>query len=181
MTYQVGTRTGWLARLWVLRAALLAAAILCGCSSTASPATAQGSSGSGSRESFQQCLKQHGVTAPTGRPGSGTPGQPPSGNSGAFQKAIQACGRLDPRRGASGGGFGGGFGGPPNLAGLFSCLKKHGVTVSGSGFAALRNLNRGDPEVQKALSACRAQFGPGNGGNGGPPPGGPPAGSPAAA
>ena len=125
----------------------LGAVLLSGCSSsspksaTAHAATAQpSSSASGAAQftAYRNCLTQHGLTLPTGRPGGGTfsrnpsdrpsfsrnPSDRPSGGykgGGGFggfggasadpsaQAAIKACASLAPKGGFGGGG--GGFGG----------------------------------------------------------------------
>jgi signal transduction histidine kinase len=106
-------------------AAIAAVMTVAGCSSSSNSSSGNSSSsGSSQASSFQECLKKHGVTLPSGfgggAPGGGQAGsgsgggQPPSGSTASprprptgaanstFQKAIQACG------GPQGGGFGGG-------------------------------------------------------------------------
>jgi hypothetical protein len=61
---------------------------------------------------FQQCLQDHGVTLPSGRPQGGQPGQRPSLDA-KTQSAFRACTQYLPSRPQ--GGFGGqGFNGPPS-------------------------------------------------------------------
>jgi hypothetical protein len=86
---------------------LAVAVVAAGCGTT-SAAPTPSSSARGGTSSFRQCLENHGVTPPTGRPSGGTPHARPTGAaSNSFRKAIQACGGS-----FGGGGFGGrGFGG----------------------------------------------------------------------
>jgi hypothetical protein len=132
---------------------------------------------------YSDCLKKNGVTLPsfaprnrpsgqpsgqpTARPsgsafrggfggGLGASSSPPAGVSAdAWAKAQQACAALRPSF-APGQGRPGGAGGidATALAAYVSCLKDHGVTVKGTGFAALRSLDRSDPTVAKAVSTC---------------------------
>jgi hypothetical protein len=96
----------------------------CGGSSSTSSSTNAAAAGGGpgrfaSNPKVVACLKQHGVTPPSGRPGGagGPPngtnpgGQPPAGapgragGSAQFQKfraALKACGVTPPQRGAGG-------------------------------------------------------------------------------
>jgi hypothetical protein len=61
-------------------------------------------------ERFQQCLQDHGVTLPSGRPQGAQPGQRPTIDA-KTQKAFRACRQYLPSRPQ--GGFGGqGFNGP---------------------------------------------------------------------
>lgn len=78
---------------------VFAVATLAGCgahqASTSGSSSSQGSSGSGAPQSasFRQCLKEHGVTAPAGGAGGGTPAARPTGSvSSSFRQAAQACG-----------------------------------------------------------------------------------------
>jgi hypothetical protein len=114
-------------------------------------------SGKASETAYTSCLKQHGVTLPNFRPGSGgapeggetrpsfTPGSGsfPSGtgapgrgggfaNNPKFAAAAKACQKLRPKGGF--GGFGGGRGGAGGFnstafAAYRNCLKLHGVTL----------------------------------------------------
>jgi hypothetical protein len=158
-----------LAALLVLTAVGLAA---CGGSSSNSAATtattptttgaaaAGGTAGAG-RAAFAKyttCLKQHGVTLPTRRPGGfgggGGNGGPPTGATGAtgptgrrggffsgansakFRAAQTACSKLLPA-GFRRGGFGGGGAGGGNTAAFAAyrnCLSLHGVKIAAGGF-----------------------------------------------
>ena len=91
--------------------ALAVAVAAAGCGTT-SAAPTPSSSAKGSTSSFRQCLENHGVTPPAGRPSGGTPHARPTGAaSNSFRKAIQACGGSFGGGGFGGGGFGAGPGG----------------------------------------------------------------------
>ena len=60
---------------------------------------------------FQQCLQDHGVSLPNGRPQGGQPGQRPSFDA-KTQKAFRACSQYLPSRPQGGFGGGQGFSGP---------------------------------------------------------------------
>jgi hypothetical protein len=128
-------------------------------------------------QAYSDCLRKNGVALPsfsprsrpsdrpTARPsgsgfrgafggGLGASSSPPAGvSAGAWAKAQQACASLRPSfapgRGRPGGGID-----ATALAAYLSCLKDHGVTVTGTGFAALRSLDRSNPTVVKALTTC---------------------------
>ncbi len=134
-------------------------------------------------QAYSDCLKKNGVTLPsfsprnrpsgqpssrpTARPsgsgfrggfggGFGSSSAPPAGVSAdAWAKAQQACASVRPSF-APGQGRPGGAGGidATALAAYVSCLKDHGVKVTGTGFGALRSIDRSDPTVAKALSTC---------------------------
>jgi hypothetical protein len=130
-------------------------------------------------QAYSDCLKKNGVTLPsfsprnrpsgqpTARPsgsafrggfggGLGASSSPPAGVSAdAWAKAQQACASVRPSF-APGQGRPGGAGGidATALAAYISCLKDHGVTVTGPGFGALRSLDRSNPTVAKALTTC---------------------------
>jgi hypothetical protein len=154
-------------------AALLAAGLLLtGCSSSSSstassastasdsPSASASGNGSAARAAYTACLKDHGVTLPTGRP-SGFPTDHPSGapgNGGAWgggspdparQAAMKACASLRPQGG--GRGNGGGFNSSAMQA-FTGCLKDHGVTLPTSG--GLRALNTADPNTAAAYKTC---------------------------
>jgi hypothetical protein len=96
-------------------------------------------SGSASFQSYLTCLKNHGVSLPTGgrpggTPGSFTPGSTrptiPASERSAYEKAEQACASLRP----SFPGGGSNPGASTEFAAYRNCLKLHGVTLpSGSG------------------------------------------------
>lgn len=153
------------AKLWILGTTLLVAALASSCSigsgaaSTTTPSDSP-SPGSGNSAAFIECLKQHGVNVPSTPPPPGPSGQlPPGTNEGDLQRAIQACGSLAPDGGVNGG--------ASAFAAFTGCLKDHGVTLSGSGSAALGSLDRNDPKVKKALKVCQPLFPQGTGSGGG--------------
>lgn len=142
-----------------LMAGLLATA--CG-SSTGS--TGQGGAQAAGTSAFQQCLRQHGASLPSGGPsfgGTPSPGAslPPGGGQfpggfggGAGSKAFQACRKYAPA------GFGRGrpgAGGLSAFAAFTSCMKQHGVTLTG-GPGALQSLSTASGKVKKAFQKCRA-------------------------
>jgi hypothetical protein len=171
----------------------LGALLLTGCSSSsAKTATAQPSasasasasaSGAAQFTAYRNCLSQHGVTLPSGRPSGGfsrnpsdRPSNRPSGGYGgggfggasanpATQAAMKACASLAPA-----GGFGGGRGvGGTALAAFTSCMKDHGVTVSPSGRPGM--VNTADPKTAAAYKVCAALLpAPGSGAAGATPP-----------
>lgn len=138
--------------------AVVIAGLATGCGSGNSSAPGSGSQGGGTT-SFAQCLKQHGVTLPSGQPGQG--GQPPSGGQGqppggfsGNSSAMQACSKYAPKGSNLGGG---GFSGA-NFTKFVKCLKTHGVKVKGSGPAAFQGLNRNSSKVQQAIQACQGEL-----------------------
>src|SRR5580698_3587316 len=93
----------------LLAPVVLAAAVAAAGCGTTSAAPTPSSSAKGGTSSFRQCLENHGVTPPAGRPSGGTPHARPTGAaSNSFRKAIQACGGSFGGGGLGGGGFGGG-------------------------------------------------------------------------
>ncbi|MGC0316373.1 hypothetical protein [Kitasatospora acidiphila] len=156
-------------------AALLAVGLLLtGCSSSSSntnaasasnsPSASASGSGAAGRAAYMACLKDHGVTLPTGRPSghpSGAPGGGGNGGGGpwggggspdpARQAAMQACASLRPQGGGGGRGNGGGLNSSAMQA-FTSCLKDHGVTLPTSG--GLRALNTADPNTAAAYKTC---------------------------
>jgi hypothetical protein len=111
--------TGRRNRLRVLGPVVLAAALTAGCgASSAAPApssSGSASAGTAGSSAFRQCLERHGVQPPKNRPsgggfggggfgGGGGGGTPPAhAASGAFQKALKACGGSFPHGAGSGG------------------------------------------------------------------------------
>jgi hypothetical protein len=91
-----GTSVGRPASLRVLGPVVVVAAVAaagCGTTGAAPAPSSPASPASGGTTSFRQCLEQHGVQPPAGRPAGGAPHTPPAGAaSGAFRKALQACG-----------------------------------------------------------------------------------------
>lgn len=160
--------------------ALVAALSLAGCGSGGGSPTAsdtgapQASSGPHpGKESFaayRECLTQHGVNPPTGRPSPGAPR--PSMDAAAaqaFRDARQACANLRPAGGLTAGGI---HSGPRRQ--FRECMKQHGVTLpepprrtarpgegpspepsSGRG-GMLAGLDLKDPTVHAALEACKS-------------------------
>jgi len=153
-----------------------------GSSAGASTTTTTSPAGRGARNSaLTACLKQHGVTLPSG--GSGAPGGsgpgasgPPAGGFGGggggpsisipgvsqqqLQAAFSACRSKLP----NGGNFGGGGANGQAFQAYFSCLRDHGVKVPtttpgsssssrpGSALGSLRN----DPKFAAANKTCQA-------------------------
>jgi hypothetical protein len=143
--------------------ALMAGLLVTACGNSTGSTGQSGAQAAGT-SAFQQCLRQHGVTLPSGRPSfSGTPspgasipaggGQFPGGfGNGAGSKAFQACRKYAPA------GFGRGrpgAGGLSALSAFTSCLKQHGVKLTG-GLGALQSLSRASGKVKKAFQTCRA-------------------------
>ena len=91
------------ASLRVLGPVVLAAAVAAAGCGTGSAAPAPSTSASGGSSAFRQCLDHHGIKPPAGRPAGGAPHTahtPPAGAaSGAFRKALQACGGSFPGHG----------------------------------------------------------------------------------
>ena len=136
---------------------------------------------------YRQCLEQHGVTprrpratgtttATTGAsaPTTGTTNRP---DPAAFAAARRACRNLRPAGGLRGGGINSGV-----RAAFRRCMSDHGVTLPGPGPGGagtgtsgtgpgttatinaprggmLNGLDRNDPTVAAALSACRSLLG----------------------
>ncbi|MEY9838569.1 hypothetical protein [Streptacidiphilus sp. EB103A] len=154
----------------------LGALVLSGCSSSSGTATTaqpnSSASGSSQNSAYRNCLAQHGVTLPSGRPGgpggSARPsgarpsGVRPSGGFGggfggasanpSMQAAMQACASVRPSGAAGFGGGGGGFN-STDMAAFTSCMKDHGVTVPATG--GTRALNTADPKTAAAYNTCK--------------------------
>lgn len=131
-----------------------AAAGATGAAATASQGTAAGTSSAGGTggtgaaggfTAYLSCLKSHGVTVPTGRPGGGT-GTRPSGaprsrgagggfggfgqaTSGPAAAAAKACASLRPTGGFGAGGAGNSAALQSQITAYRSCLSDHGVTL----------------------------------------------------
>ncbi len=142
--------------------ALMAGLLVTACGSSTGSTGQSGAQAAGT-SAFQQCLRQHGVTVPSARPsfgGAPSPGaslpagggQFPGGfGNGAGSKAFQACRKYAPA------GFGRGLpgaGGLSAVAAFSSCMKQHGVTLTG-GPGALQSLSRASGKVKRAFQACR--------------------------
>jgi hypothetical protein len=173
----------------------LGALLLSGCSSSsptaaaAHPSSSTSGSAAGSAAgaaqftAYRNCLSQHGITMPTGRPGGGgfsrnpsdrpsfsrNPSDRPSGGykgGGGFgfggasanpsaQAALKACASLAPTSGFGGGrgGFGGGGAGGTALAAFTSCMKDHGVTVTPQQLRSITSST--DAKTVAALKVCK--------------------------
>lgn len=144
--------------------ALIAGLLVTACGTSSTGSTGQGGAQAAGTSAFQQCLRQHGVSLPSGRPSfGGTPspgasfpaggGSPPGGfGTGAGSKAFQACRKYAPA------GFGRGqrgAGGLSSFAAFTSCMKQHGVTLTG-GPGALSSLSSASGKTKKAFQKCRA-------------------------
>ena len=99
--------------------AITLALLLAGCGSNDNSGSASPPAGRGGQppqidqqafERFQQCLEDHGVTLPQGRPQGGQPGERPTFDA-KTQEAFSACRQYLPSR-PSGGFDGQGFDGP---------------------------------------------------------------------
>jgi hypothetical protein len=166
----------------VLLGAVPLALAACGSSSASGSSTSTTKpTGAASEAAYTACLKQHGVTIPTFKPGSfptgGTrptfnpgSGTRPSGsgfggfaNNPAFTKAAAACKSLRPSGGF--GGFGrngaGGFNSAA-FAAYRNCLKLHGVTLPttfgrpAAGTGSTTTTTVPTATEQAALAACAA-------------------------
>jgi hypothetical protein len=125
------------------------------------------SSNSNSKQTFtayRQCLLQHGITHKT-------PGQTRAPDQAAtFTAARKACRKLRPAGGLRSGGFNTG-----TRSAFRKCMTDHGVTLPNFGAGAgsnttgstasavpalrggmLAGLDRNDPNVRQALTACRS-------------------------
>ncbi|MEY9964184.1 hypothetical protein ABIA33_002226 [Streptacidiphilus sp. MAP12-16] len=147
------------------------ALLLTGCSSgstapAAGAAASAGASGSSQFTQYSDCLKSHGVTLPSGRPGgrpsgAARPSGRPSGGAGGFggasanpsqAAAMQACASLRPQ---GQGGFGGGGGaGTTASAAFISCMKDNGVTVTPQQVRGISTST--DSKTVAALKVCKA-------------------------
>jgi hypothetical protein len=137
-----------------LLAALVLVAAGCGGGSSGSASGAATTTATGTTagagagfQALATCLKQHGVTPPSGgrRPGAGGGGGL-SNLTKAQQQALSACRGSLPNGGARGGRFGGGGQSQnPAFAKYTACLKSHGVT-----FGKQSNSTT----FQKAQTAC---------------------------
>ena len=170
------------AALVVLALSVLAAGCGSSSSSTAPPATSPATTNApatvgpagaaGSRRTlpaaFVSCLKQHGLTLPTGGfrrpPGGGgfqrAPGgngTPPTGSSptnrpaetpaqAKRRTAFAACGKFAPQ-----GGFGFGRGGRGGFAAYTACMRKQGVT-----FGPGAKVNLTSPKFKAAAKQCKS-------------------------
>ncbi|MEO3809433.1 hypothetical protein ABGB17_10585 [Sphaerisporangium sp. B11E5] len=161
----------------VLGAATVASAVLLasGCGGVAagtagaqvSPAGAQASPVGDGRAAFAECMREHGVTLPTGRPGGaptarpdGAPSGGPSGRPWGFgamgpeaRKALEACRSLMPQGGpARAGGPRGGVNAGV-LQAFRTCMKDNGAEITGENLRDLTETD--DPKVAAALKKCR--------------------------
>jgi hypothetical protein len=116
---------------------------------------------------YRACLQQHGVLRPTTAPTPGTRRHLDPAQVSTFQAARQACEADRPA-----GGFRTGMFSHHARNGFRMCMRDHGVTLpkqirptTGPGptpteqrGGMLGNLDRHDPAVQKALTACRSDL-----------------------
>jgi hypothetical protein len=137
--------------------ALVAGLLITGCGGSSS-GSGQGGTQAASQSAFQQCLRQHGVNIPTARPsfaGTSSPGGQFSGGGqgGSGGSAFQACRKFAPA------GFGPGGGGAginsSALNAFTSCLKQHGVKVTGTGLGALGSLRNATGKTAQAVKTCQ--------------------------
>jgi hypothetical protein len=109
---------------------------------------------------FAQCMRDHGVDMPDPSPDGGFGGGPAvNRDAPEFQKAIDACrsllpgggdlSKLDPKM-------------IDQLRQFTQCMRDHGVDVPDPdpnsptlGLDQMKNLDRNNPAVQKALDACK--------------------------
>jgi hypothetical protein len=158
--------------------------LIAGCG-TSSPSGSSGSSASGSFTAYRNCLSQHGVSLPSGGPGSGGfggggfGGGGSGGTSSTFQKAAAACASLRPSFGSGGSGGFGGFGGSGGSGGggfytaiqaFRTCMSDHGESIpttrptsppsagSSSADRFLNWLNPSNSKVAAALKACESKL-----------------------
>ncbi|MEV7805937.1 hypothetical protein AB0O28_23620 [Microbispora sp. NPDC088329] len=157
-------------------AAAALAVTLTGCGGgddTAATTTTQAAGGGSTadpRAAFTACLRENGVTLPTGRPSGMPNGRPsgrpsawpsgrPDGGFGGFRsmdpatsKAFEACRSLMPQGGR--GGFGGRRGVDPQAMQAFrTCMKDNGAELPAGG--RLRDPATADPKVAKAYDKCK--------------------------
>jgi hypothetical protein len=136
-------------------------------SASAAPVSSASSKAGNGFAAYTACLKQHGVTIPTGRP-STRPSPGASGRLGrfgfggeanqpAFKAAQAACQSLMPR------GRNGGQQDLQALQAFRTCLSSHGVTLptpspgtqNGRRGGFLGGLNQKDTKVAAAVKICR--------------------------
>ncbi len=138
----------------VLAAGLLVAACGSGSSTASGGTSTPAASG---QTAFLKCLRGKGVTLPAGIPtfASGqTPGsgQLPAGTGqGKAAKAFQACRKLAP----SGFRTGGASGNSSAIAAFASCMKDHGVKLTGTGFSTITALSHHGGKAGKAFKTCQ--------------------------
>ncbi len=120
--------------------------------------------GAPNRTAYRQCLTAHGIPANAvggigrgggGGAGTGTGGTSPSSSiprtlppgvtQSQLQAAVAACRSVAPQ---------GNLANSPQAAAYRNCLTVNGVTVAANG--GLGTLNRSDPKVAAALTACAA-------------------------
>ena len=129
-----------------------------------STSTTTGGAANASFTAYENCLKSHGVSFPTGGFGGRGSGGPPSSGSttrptlspserSAFTKAETACASLRPK-------FNGGGGGSTAFAAYRNCLMLHGVTLPRGGGAGgfpgsgTSTSTTSDPKTKAAMAAC---------------------------
>ena len=120
---------------------------------------------------YRQCLEQHGVTPRRRGAAASTTTTANPANVAAFAAARKACRKLRPAGGLRGGGIN-----SDARAAFRRCMTDHGVTLPAPGAAGpgpggtaatpaprggmLNGLDRNDPTVAQALTACRSLLGP---------------------
>jgi hypothetical protein len=157
---------------FVLIVAVIAALTLAACgggssnvnaSGTTATSTTTAAGGRGFRNSaFTTCLKQHGVTLPSGprgtrRGGSGGRGGflGGAGLSSAGQAAFSACQSKLPAGGFGGRSFAGGAS-ATQITAYLSCLRDHGVRVPTTTSAPRPGGGSGSPRLGNALRSVRS-------------------------
>jgi hypothetical protein len=186
----VNTNPGRRPRLSPLLLALAVslAVAACGSSSGGGTKTSTTASAAGSRAKLTACLKQHGVTLPTRRPGAGRgffgggappgasgttgSGSPPTGGFGGsggglrsskFRTAFKDCGGSSGRFQPGASGAGRRFSGA-NLDKFVTCVRKHGYSLpkpntSGKGAIFPRSIES-NKKFQAAASSCASLLRP---------------------
>jgi hypothetical protein len=162
--------TAWIVRVrkWVLLggaaiASAMVVGLLAACGGSGGgggPANAAPSGGQAAFQAYAACLRQHGVTLPTGRPSGRPSGVRPSGGRGfggggflgteappgvdqrTWDAAMQACASVRPSFGRGGGNSA--------FQAYRNCLREHGITFS----AGPGGLNTADPKVAAAMATC---------------------------
>jgi len=151
----------------------LGALLLTGCSSssattaTAQPSASGSASGSAQFTAYRNCLSQHGVTMPTGRPGGGGFSRNPSDRpTGGFSR--NPSDRPSGRPGGNGGGGFGGFGGASADPSAQAALKACASLAPQGGFSGRGGASGGPGGTAlAAYTSCMKDHGitvPANGG-----------------
>lgn len=161
--------TAWIVRVrkrvLLVGAAIASAMVVgllaaCGGSGGGGLANAAPSGGQAAFQAYADCLRQHGVNLPTGRPSGRPSGVRPSGGRGfgggffgteappgvdqsTWDAAMQACAGVRPS-------FGRGGGNNSAFQAYRNCLREHGITFS----AGPGGLDTADPKVAAAMATC---------------------------